>query len=445
MRINIDLHSHSNYSPGVFNIDLEKVAYVMGLKGVDIIGTGDCLFPKWRDLIERNLVEAAEGLFRLKGVSKNYHDLGKEIAEKAKFILQTELIFTFSKEGTKGRQRMDVVLLFPSFAAVNATIKLLAKWGVKNTTGRPFVLCGNPQEVGEKIKELVGVDPWIEIIPAHIMTPQGIFGSRNEVDSLEEVFGDTLQEIHAIETGLSADVEVLSLIPELDALAFISSSDAHSTGLNVIGRESTVIEVKKLSYREIISTIRENRIVYTIEFPPSEGKYFLTGHRGERPMHQGKPCYYSPHLSLPSRLCPICKKKMDLGVLERAFELGKKQGSKRRFGELKGNAKSFIRTVSLFDILKTMGLGEKEYVAICTAFGNELSLWEADMQEVGRNLSAIDLDQEVIGSIKKIKQRNFCFNPPGYDGKFGKLRIGEEIDVLQVREGPDFEDQLNLF
>jgi len=445
MKVNLDLHSHSNYSPGVFNISLEKIAYAMRLKGVDLMGTGDCLFPGWREILRRDLVEVEEGIFCLRDIAEEYYTLGKEVAKNSRFILQTEVIFTLAKKGGKGRSRMDVVLLFPSFVAVDAAIRLLAKWGVKNTTGRPFVLCEKPQEIGEKIKELLQVDPWIEVIPAHIMTPEGIFGSRNAIDSLGEVFGDTLQKIHAIETGLSADTEVLSLIPELDSLTLVSSSDAHSAGLNVIGRESTVVEVESISYREVISAIWRNSIVYTIEFPPSEGKYFLTGHRGDRPGHQGKPCYYSPFLSPSSRLCPICKKKLDFGVLERAFELGKKQGSKRRFGELKNNARPSILTVSLFDILRTRGLGEKEYVAICREFGNELMLWKADKKEAERKLSALNLDEGMIESIKKIKQEDFCFNPPGYDGIFGKLRIGEKIDVLRIKEGPNFEDQLNLF
>lgn len=445
MKVNLDLHLHSNYSPGVFNISLEEIAYVMRLKGVDVMGMGDCLFPAWREMLEKSFIEVDEGIFQLRDIVDRYYGLEKRVAKNSKFILQTEVIFTFVKKGIKGRRRMDVVLLFPSFTAVDTTIRLLAKWGVKNTTGRPFILCGKPQEVGEKIKELAEIDPWIEVIPAHIMTPQGIFGSRNNIDSFEEVFGDALPEIHAIETGLSADTEVLSLIPELDDLTFISSSDAHSAGLNVIGRESTVIEVDNLNYKEIVSAIRKNRLAFTIEFPPSEGKYFLTGHREDRPGHQGRPCYYSPQFSPSSRVCPICRKNLDLGVLERAFELRKIQRSKRNFGELKDNFKPFIRTVPLFDVLKTKGLGEKEYLTICREFGNELNLWLTDEKETERKLVALKLEEKVIDAIKKIKEGEFCFDPPGYDGVFGKLKIGEKIDILQVKEGPVREDQFNLF
>lgn len=320
---------------------------------------------------------------------------------------------------------MDVVLLFPSFANVDAAIRLLQNWNVKNTTGRPFILCRKLKEVGEKIKKIVNLHPWIEVMPAHIMTPQRIFGSCNDIDSLEEVFGDVLSEIHAIETGLSADTKVLSLIPELDNLTFISNSDAHSAGLNVVGRESTVIEVDNFNYKKIVSVIRKNRVVFTIEFPPLEVKYFLTGHRKERSSHQGRPCYYSPQFSSSSRTCPICGKKLELGVLERAMELRKKQGSKRKFGELKDNAKPSICTVPLFDLLKTMGMGEKEYVAICQELGNKLNLWTADEGVTEKKLAALNLEERVIEAIKKIERGEFCFDPPGYDGVFGKLKIGK--------------------
>lgn len=447
MKINLDLHLHSNYSPGVFNVSLEKIAAGMTLRGIDVTGTGDCLFLRWREALGKNLVETAEGVFRLRNITQSYYGLEKkEIAKRAKFILQTELIFTFARKGEKGRKRMDVVVLFPSFAIVDMAIRLLSKWGVKNTTGRPFVLCKESREVGEKINELAELDPWIEIIPAHIMTPEGVFGSRNNINSFKEVFGDALQKIHALETGLSADTVILSLIPELDNLTFVSSSDAHSTGLNVIGRESTIVEVKRESYQEIISAIRENRVVYTIEFPPSEGKYFLTGHRGDRAGHQGKPCFYSPFLSPSSKICPVCGKKLNVGVLERAFELQRLQGGKRKFGELKDNAKPFLHIVPLLEILKLKGCGEKEYVTICKKFGNELKVWELGISEVERKLSVIGLDPETIECILKIKQGDFCFNPPGYDGEFGKLKVGEQIDIFQIKEGPDFtEEQLNLF
>lgn len=84
-------------------------------------------------------------------------------------------------------------------------------------------------------------------------------------------------------------------------------------------------------------------------------------------------------------------------------------------------------------------------MTICTEFGNELNLWEADVEKTERRLSAMNLDQEVVKCIKKIKQEDFCFNPSDYDGVFGELRMEEKVDILRVKEGPSLEDQLDLF
>jgi PHP family Zn ribbon phosphoesterase len=444
MRINIDLHCHSNYSPSVFNVSLEKLALAMGLKGIDIMGTGDCLFPQWLETLRNTLTEIEEGIFALQKIKRSDSKASLEEIKKAKFILQTELIFTFAKKGERGRKRMDVVCLFPSFEIAERAIELLNKWRVKNTTGRPFIICSEPTEVERKIKEIVDLDEWVEVIPAHIMTPEGIFGSHNNINSLKEVFEDASKLFHAVETGLSADGEILSLIPELDNFTFISSSDLHSASVDAVGRESTVLDIKELKYKEIIRAIRENRVLFTIEFPPSEGKYFFTGHRGDRPGHQGIPCYYSPKHSPPSGICPICKKKLNIGVLERAFQLQKIQGGKRKLGELRPEAKPFIRVIPLFEVLKAQMVGEREYIMICGEFGNELKFWEIDVKETEQKLSSLHLEPKLIETLLKVKHGEYCFNPPGYDGVFGTLRIGEKIDLLNIKVGPKSEEQLNL-
>jgi PHP family Zn ribbon phosphoesterase len=416
----------------------------MSLKGIDIMGTGDCLFPQWLETLKNTLTEIEEGIFTLQKIKQSYFEAGLEEIKKAKFLLQTELIFTFAKKGEEGRKRMDVVCLFPSFETAEKAIKLLDKWKVKNTTGRPFIVCTESKEVERKIKELTDLDEWIEVVPAHIMTPEGIFGSHNNINSLREVFEDASKLFHAIETGLSADGEILSLIPELDNFAFISSSDIHSPSFGAVGRESTVLEIGNLKYKEVIKAIRENRVSFTIEFPPSEGKYFLTGHRGNRPGHQGRPCYYSPWHSPASWMCPVCKKKLNIGVFERALQLQKFQGGKRKIGELKPGSEPFMRVIPLFEVLKAKMAGEKEYMMICREFGNELTFWETNLTETEQKLTTLHLDAELIGAILKVKQGKFCFNPPGYDGVFGTLQIGEEINLLNIKVGPKSEEQLNL-
>jgi PHP family Zn ribbon phosphoesterase len=47
MKLAVDLHSHSGYAGGVGQIELSAVSKTMKLKGIDVFGTGDCLFLRF--------------------------------------------------------------------------------------------------------------------------------------------------------------------------------------------------------------------------------------------------------------------------------------------------------------------------------------------------------------------------------------------------------------
>ena len=425
MIVATDLHSHSPYAGGAKNIDIRRLAKVAKLKGVNIIGTGDCLFAPWIANLKNNIEEIEEGLF---GLARSKLETNQRIF---RFVLQTEIVITLPAD--KGRRRLHLVILFPDFTSIKEIQTLFGKWHVKNTIGRPYLVCHSVREVSKKLKTIAQINPWLEFIPAHVMTPEGVFGSKNKISSWKEIFGDFVSHIYAVETGLSADPTVLSLIPELENINLISSSDFHSANYDKLGREMTILDIEALDYKNIIKAIRKNRINKTIEFPPSEGKYFLTGHRKNRPGHSGKPCYWSPKFSSSAKLCPICNRKTETGVLERAFELRKIQSGKRKFGQLKNNARPFLHVVPLFEILKSRGLGEKEYETICSYFGNELNLWESSVNTVKYGLNDIkNISAKVISEVLAVKDGTFCFDPPGYDGEFGKIKIGRTIDLFKI-------------
>ena len=46
MQLCVDLHSHSGYAGGVGDIQLNDIVNTMSYKGIDVFGTGDCLYPK---------------------------------------------------------------------------------------------------------------------------------------------------------------------------------------------------------------------------------------------------------------------------------------------------------------------------------------------------------------------------------------------------------------
>lgn len=426
MRYVVDLHSHSGYAGGVGNISLEGVADTMGKKGINAFGAGDCLQPAWRAALEKRLVEKEPGLFALREAESAH--------AAARFVLQTEIIIT-SPVPSGGRKGTHVVLTFPGFPAVDAAIGLLRRWEVKIDMGRPFVKCADAGDVAEKFYALTAVDPSIMIIPAHVLTPQGIYGSDHPVDSLADVFGEFAADITTVETGLSSDPELLAVLPELDGKTLISNSDCHSGALNRVGREFTVLDVDSPSYAEIVASIRGGGINYTAEFNPAEGRYFLTGHKAGLERHGAAYCYFSPDKTPPDGICPICGKRLTIGVLERALYLSKvqsKDGKGREPGKVAAKQKA-VRLAPLVEVLAA-GMGVRSvssrkilplFDQIIRRVGTESELWELSPGEIENDFAAV-LPQKVLDAVLAVRSGNFSFQP-GFDGTYGELRLGEDI------------------
>ncbi len=424
MIVNVDLHYHSGASGGVGKIKLEDFYEIGPKKGINIIGTGDCLHEGWMNQLKQDLIEINKdnGLFHLKK--------GEDIS----FLLQTEVIFTC--EIGKGRKSVHTILLFPSFDAITKTVNIFEKWDVKNTIGRPFIKCKNNEEVGDRLNKFLELDENNEFIPAHVMTPSGVFGSQNPINFIEDFYGGATENIHCVETGLSADPMILGMIPEFDKIGFVSNSDAHSVALNRLGREFTTFDIQELSYFNLIDKIRTKKIMRTSEFHPTEGKFFLSGHRKGKKGHEDGFCVFSPKYTPKNGRCPICGKPLTIGVLERAFELSEAQNGNREFGFMPVKEQEFVHMVPLIETLgigyfNTKSIKAKKLVAIydeiINIIGNECELWFKKNDDL-RSLLEEKIDTEVIDLIIKVKNGEFHFNPLGYDGSYGELVIGSKQD-----------------
>jgi uncharacterized protein (TIGR00375 family) len=420
LEINVDLHSHSGYAGGVGDISLDEIALSMKKKGIHVFGTGDCLHPGWNAKLREILEEREEGLFALRGETEN---------PDARFVLQTEIIITAETAVSPGRKNVHCVFLFPSFGACASAVEILEGWDVKNTIGRPFLKCEDPHDVAAKVAGILDLDPGIEMFPAHVMTPQGVFGSDNPVNRLSDFFGEAVELINAVETGLSADPVVLDLIPELDGLALISNSDCHSAATNRLGREFTALEVDEFSYPALLRALRGRRVTWTAEFNPGEGKYFLSGHRAGKQGHDDGYCVYSPDRTPADGRCPICGKQITIGVLERAFQIMRAQGAERELR--KESKRRFVHMVPLSEVVAyALGVGNPSskkvaalYEKVVEAFGTEIELWKVAPHTVAEVLEGI-VPQEVTGTIIQIKNDSFTFEPLGFDGAYGKLAVG---------------------
>ncbi len=448
MEVAVDLHAHSIFAGGTQSLGIKpetklinrkkgilhlaKTNQTMPLKGVDLIGTGDCQFTMWTDILKEALIEDMKGVFFLQNNNQT------------RFILQTEMIFT-AKIGEYSKET-HVIFLFPNFPLIETFRVLLDQWGVKHhKMARPFITCQSSDQVAERIHAILDLDPWIEAIPAHIMTPQGVFGSGKgniRINYLSDFFASATSRLHVFETGLSADPEFLALIPELDDRTLISNSDAHSSALHRMGREFTVLSVSKFDYQSIVLALRNNQVLYTVEFPPEEGRFFLTGHRAgrKRPGLHGDNdyCYFSPqHVPLDD-ICPICKKPLTIGVFQRCVEISNTQKGKRVLGEEKP-PKKFIRMVPLIDILshvlnirtKTAKSLINQYRRITSYIGPERILWQLTSEEVEAKLHG-QIETSIIEAILQVKAGNFTFHPYGFDGVYGTLIIGQKGNYKNV-------------
>jgi uncharacterized protein (TIGR00375 family) len=407
--IAVDLHSHSGYAGGVGQISLRNIAQTMRWKGIDVFGTGDCLYPPRTEELKEQLLKTAPGLFSLS--HSNAH-----------FLLQTEVIFTTRIPSYSHKIVAHHIILFPDFHSIYQMQKLMSKWKQKNTIGRPFIVTNSQSELEEKLHSIQEIDSLIEIIPAHVMTPDGILGSKNNLKKMSEFYGSF--PIHSIETGLSADPAMLEKISEVADLTMISNSDCHSEALNRIGREFTMLTITETSYAAIIEAIRQNQVAFTAEFQPAEGRYYLTGHKKERCGHTEDILFDS---DFPTDLiCPHCGLKMHLGVKQRCLQLTdlKKATQKRKFLPLIPLVEVIAHSLNVKSV-QTKKVNAL-FHAILEVFPTEISLWQS--KEV-KELLDKRIPEKTLNQILAVQQGNFSFAPAGFDGKYGILQIGEEYGL----------------
>jgi PHP family Zn ribbon phosphoesterase len=447
MEITVDLHSHSMFAGGSGGLSTStdslqdnmkkankrflEADLNSGLKGIQILGSGDIQFSPWLDFFKKEFTEENGFLVYNKGQGE------------LKYCLQTEIIVTAELEKKK-RKSVHVIILFPDFNTIDEFKIILKKFDVKQEKlARPFVVLENNSSVSDFFHQVVDINNKIEIIPAHIMTPEGVYGGNNGVNKLEDFFGTFEKKLQIFETGLSADPEILSIIPELDNKTLLSNSDAHSSQLHRIGREFTTLDMNKLSYTDLIASLRNKKIAYSLEFPVSEGRFFLTGHRAGRKkpgVHEkDQYCFFSPEYVPKNNICPICNRKLTKGVLQRVFEICNTQGEERTIKTSKAQQK-YLHGVPLTEVIASALQIKspesitvlKHYKEIISKFDNEVNLWRMENNKVQDLLQTLPKHTpiEIKNAILDVKLDNFSFFPPGFDGTYGSLILGKKQDYF---------------
>ena len=188
--------------------------------------------------------------------------------------------------------------------------------------------------------------------------------------------------------------------------------------------------MKELSYRNILAAIRERKgFLETIEVDPGYGKYHFDGHRNcgvvMGPAESKK----------VNKICPVCKREMTIGVLNRVNEL-----ADRGEGFVPKGAIQFKRLIPLSEIIVAVNggalYGKKTwavYNPLIEKFGNEyavlLDVSEGELKKVA--------DEKLVSAIINNRSGNIKVTP-GYYGKYGVPLIGEkgEPREFQQKLGP---------
>ena len=421
MRYVADLHIHSSYARGTSpQLTLENLASWAGIKGIDLLATGDFTHPEWLAELQSKLVQAPDGLFTLKQAKSER--AGE--APAVRFLLGTEVSCVYHQGGRT--RRVHLLVYAPGFDAVDRLCQALARWGNLVSDGRP-TLTASARDVVEAV--LLADDRCI-VVPAHAWTPwYSVYGSIGGFDSLAECFRDMLPSIWAVETGLSSDPAMNWRVPELDKLAIVSFSDAHS--LARLGREATVFE-GEMSYEGFRETLQEHRIAYTLEFYPAEGKYHFDGHR------RCQVCQSPQETVRQGSRCPRCGRTLTLGVAYRMELLAARAEASRWADGMVvdpvGGRPPFKRLVALQELVaEALGKGRETkgvqalYHRLVGQLGPELSILEDVPLERVAEVAGARM-AEGVGRVRD----GLVTVQPGYDGVYGTVHVWPEREAARL-------------
>ncbi len=417
MRFIADLHVHSHYSRATSSdMSPEGIWKWAQLKGITVIGTGDFTHPKWYKELNEKLEPTGNGLFTLKKEFQS-DDVPESCKADVFFILSAEISCIYSK---KARMRkIHSVILVRDFADAARINMALSKIGNLAADGRPIL----GLDAKELLKIVLDASPDALFIPAHAWTPHfSVFGAVSGFDALEECFEELTPHIYAIETGLSSDPAMNWRLSALDRLTLISNSDAHSA--RKIGREANIFDTE-IAYPAMTNAIKTKKgFLGTIEFFPEEGKYHYDGHRTCGVSLSPKETIHHDYL------CPVCGKKVTVGVMHRVEKLADRENGFKPVG-----SPPFSSIIPLAEIIsETLKVGvsskkvEALYFYLLGKLGNEFNiLMDVSLDDIEH--AGSPLLREAISHVRS----GNIFIAPGYDGEYGKVKIFEDVKRKEIK------------
>lgn len=417
-----DLHIHSRYSRATSrDLTPESLDFWARKKGIHLIGTGDFTHPAWREELKEKLKPAQEGLYVLDPAWRR----GEKVSEGSapRFVISGEISSIYKKNGKV--RKVHSLILLPGLEEAEALSKKLETIGNIHSDGRPIL----GLDCRDLLEITLEICPRAIYIPAHIWTPHfSLFGAFSGFDRIEECFEDMTPYIHALETGLSSDPPMNWRLSALDSYFLVSNSDAHSP--SKLGREANLLDIE-MSYEGLYQALQNGKgLEGTIEFFPEEGKYHFDGHR------KCHVCVSPKEAEALGNRCPVCKKKLTIGVDHRVEQLADRKEPFRP-----KNARRFESLVPLLEVIAAAtGHG--------AASAKVQSLYEDMLKKLGtefeilRNVPAEEINGQfgpMIGEgIRRLREGRVK-RLPGFDGAYGVIRLFEPWEIEEI------EGQMNLF
>lgn len=390
-------------------------------KGIDLLGTGDCLHPGWSDEIADHLVEDGSGLLRPKQ------------GGALRFVLTVEMEAVFPAGDRQACVHLLVAL--PEFGAVEQLRSDLSACADLGAEAMPsFRML--PAELVERI---LNTNPQALIAAAHIWSPcSSVYGSKNGFSSLAECFGSLAGEITWVETGLSGDPGMCWRFADLDGKQLVSASAANS--LRSLGRECILLSGDR-SYTGLAHALKGlpgTSIQGTIEEVSELGPYFFNGHRECQIVKSPIETHFE------GRRCPACHKQLTIGAFQRMLELAGRTPEELDIVVEQGWIRSrrlktppFRKSVPLQRIIAaTYGVKGRESRTVQSLYEKALS-GDATERQILFELAEADLSalvgQQVAEGILRVREG--CFKiTPGYDGVWGQLDIFEERETAELMQ-----------
>jgi DNA helicase II / ATP-dependent DNA helicase PcrA len=414
MSFHADLHVHSRYARATSrNADLVELAWWARRKGIAVLGTGDFTHPAWFEELTGSLVPAEPGLFRLRD------ELDRAVVERLpascrgplRLLLTVEVSTAFHRDGRA--RRMHHLLYVPDLDAAAALRRRLGRSGNLAEDGRPTLA----MDARDLLEATLESGDGAYLVPAHVWTPWvGVLSATAGFDSIEACYGDLAGHIFAVETGLSADPPMNWRVSLLDRFRSVSYSDAHAPSR--LGREATELATE-LDYFAIRHVLRTGKgLQGTVELFPEEGRYHLSGHKrcGVR---------LEPAEARQAGLrCPVCGKRLTMGVLQRVEDLADRPPGARPAGA-PGSRNLLPLDEVVADVAgvgRTSKTVRRTVDAMLEQLGPELPVLERLPLEAIET-AGFPAVAEAIGKVR----RGQVVRDPGFDGEYGSIRPASEV------------------